>query len=532
MNVKPPNYNLLVEQWIPVLMTDGKYGRVGIRDALTQAGRIRQIAASNPMDNVALLRLLLAVLQWCKPSLADQERDALEGAVGIPEDWVRGKLGVEGEDSPAFNLLGRSARFFQDQTQSGEAPNRRVSDLFAYLPADTEINHFRHVQDRTVALCPACCAVGLVRLSACAMQGGQGKSPSINNAPPVYFLPVGDSLFGTLELGWPLQGEACGDHPAWEAGGSSGGIGILEGFTWQPRAVWLGPLVEHAGRTCARCGAGGPLISELVFKKGRSRKGDGRAWRDPHVAWPTTMERAGEERPDPKDSALRGPDPLKYPGRDAALWRRTVRAVLESAGEGPRVLAIGNAYSRRRLCSDLGITCFEPFTKQAKCFDEHRDGWRIPSGLLPDGLRTRALGALGALESFDLSQCLRASSTRSRPPVGLESAGAITAADTQRRLCECFRRLVNGLAEADASEDPERCVERWRDEIRGVFQEVLDRMCPFTTAGSPLRRREAAQRARQALDEAMAELIEAGAGQPAADAAGQPKRGRRKGGRA
>ncbi|GAH89522.1 unnamed protein product, partial [marine sediment metagenome] len=50
------SYNLLEERWIPVLRTDGKACRLGITAALTEAGKIRQIAASNPMDNVALLR--------------------------------------------------------------------------------------------------------------------------------------------------------------------------------------------------------------------------------------------------------------------------------------------------------------------------------------------------------------------------------------------------------------------------------------------------------------------------------------------
>lgn len=59
------NFNLIDERWIPVLLADGRYERVGIRTALSQAGRIRQIAASNPMDNVALLRFLLAVVVWC-----------------------------------------------------------------------------------------------------------------------------------------------------------------------------------------------------------------------------------------------------------------------------------------------------------------------------------------------------------------------------------------------------------------------------------------------------------------------------------
>ncbi|MFH1069494.1 MAG: type I-E CRISPR-associated protein Cse1/CasA [Candidatus Glassbacteria bacterium] len=63
------SYNLLDEQWIPVLWADGKNSRVGIMEALTQAGRIRQVAASNPMDRFAVIRFLLALLYWCKDNL-------------------------------------------------------------------------------------------------------------------------------------------------------------------------------------------------------------------------------------------------------------------------------------------------------------------------------------------------------------------------------------------------------------------------------------------------------------------------------
>ncbi len=48
-------FNLLQEDWIPVLLTNGQPARVGIRHALLEADRIRQIAASNPMDRVVLL---------------------------------------------------------------------------------------------------------------------------------------------------------------------------------------------------------------------------------------------------------------------------------------------------------------------------------------------------------------------------------------------------------------------------------------------------------------------------------------------
>jgi len=48
-------FNLIDAPWIPVLYHDGTYKRVGMRTAFEDAARIRQIAASNPMDDVASL---------------------------------------------------------------------------------------------------------------------------------------------------------------------------------------------------------------------------------------------------------------------------------------------------------------------------------------------------------------------------------------------------------------------------------------------------------------------------------------------
>ena len=43
-------FNLVGENWIPVLYADGRAERVGIRKVLTDARSIRQISASNPME--------------------------------------------------------------------------------------------------------------------------------------------------------------------------------------------------------------------------------------------------------------------------------------------------------------------------------------------------------------------------------------------------------------------------------------------------------------------------------------------------
>jgi hypothetical protein len=95
------SYNLLEEKWIPVLYCDGNWDRIGIRKALEDACRIRQIAASNPMDRVAILRFLLALLYWCKGNPPDN----LEATSGdsFPADCFS-KLD---DNKDCFNLLGK-----------------------------------------------------------------------------------------------------------------------------------------------------------------------------------------------------------------------------------------------------------------------------------------------------------------------------------------------------------------------------------------------------------------------------------------
>jgi hypothetical protein len=51
------NYNPLEEEWILVLYGNSTFRRVGIKIALKEAGRIRFIAATNPMDRVAAIPL-------------------------------------------------------------------------------------------------------------------------------------------------------------------------------------------------------------------------------------------------------------------------------------------------------------------------------------------------------------------------------------------------------------------------------------------------------------------------------------------
>ena len=149
----PENFNLLDKEWIPVFYRDGTVKRVGIRRALEQAHRIRQIAASNPMDRLAILRFLLALLYWCKGNPPDKLSDD-----SFPPDWFK-KLH---DNKNYFNLLGKGKRFYQDS--EAKRP-QAVTQLIQEIPAGNNFYHFRHSIDKKDGLCPACCAIGLLAVA-------------------------------------------------------------------------------------------------------------------------------------------------------------------------------------------------------------------------------------------------------------------------------------------------------------------------------------------------------------------------------
>jgi len=103
------DYNLIDEEWIPVLYQNGDYKLVGILTALTDAHKIRQIAASNPMDRVSLLRFLLAVLYWCRGNPKEEDKNNKQ----FPAEWFE-KL-KQHKHKEYFNLLGDGKRFYQEE---------------------------------------------------------------------------------------------------------------------------------------------------------------------------------------------------------------------------------------------------------------------------------------------------------------------------------------------------------------------------------------------------------------------------------
>lgn len=256
------NFNLVEEGWIPVLYCNGKFDYVGIQKVFEEAHLIRQIAASNPMDRVALLRFLLAVLMWCKKDAKFSLAALDEKSAGIPEDWLA-KLK---ENKAAFNLLGDDRRFYQDASiQSNKA--RPITDLLVEFPGADSVNHMRHVvHDSSYGFCPACCAMGILRLSVWA-PANSFYPASVNPASAAYAIIEGKNLLQTLRANLQ-QTQVASDQPQapWLLTAPPTAPDDVARLAWRPRKLWLN-VGDHLS-TCAYCGSNSLLIESLQNEGG------------------------------------------------------------------------------------------------------------------------------------------------------------------------------------------------------------------------------------------------------------------------
>lgn len=299
------SFNLLNEKWIPVLYGNGRTERVGILSALSNAGAIRQIAASNPMDRLALLRFLLALLYWCKGNPPGKISNDT-----FPTQWHE-KLEVNKE---YFNLLNNGKRFYQYIDNPSTYKKLSINYLYHEIPTGSNFQHFKHNTQEPTGLCPACCAMGLLRLPLFTTEGGSGKAPGLNGKPPIYTIQLGDSLASTLLLSWKNTTEL--GKPVWETpdlqNTVTGNISLLTGLTWLPRLVWLDDP-EATKAICTSCGREEHLILKCVFK-GKGPKQEV-VWNDPHVIRK-------------KDDVIMPTDPLGSSYVAADQWKIILTAIL------------------------------------------------------------------------------------------------------------------------------------------------------------------------------------------------------------
>ena len=284
------NYNLLDENWIPVLYHDGRWERIGINSAFLHATRIHGIVQSSPLDHFAIHRFLLTLLYW--------KADHAGGVQELRSSLLRGDMPaaiVEAiyKESSQFGLFDEIAPFLQDTSITKRKETKSAGSFFAEMATGTNIAHFHHGDDNALRLCLNCVTRGLLRLVPWSQSGGSGITPSIHGAPPIMTLAKGHTLAATLGLNLiPLNAPA--GKPQWsghfEPTNSRQPIPFLEAFTWNPRRILL-PRPEEAG-LCWGCGAEGiPVVGRVCYQKNDATKKPSKdkpfPWQDPAAFYPT-----------------------------------------------------------------------------------------------------------------------------------------------------------------------------------------------------------------------------------------------------
>jgi hypothetical protein len=497
-------YNLLNEDWLPVIWRDGrpKGAKVGVSTALTKAREIREVQAALPLDTFAVYRFLLAVLHWCKPKPSDEEKAELARQGGVPVAW----LSPLAENKDRFELLGEHYGFYQDRALRDQCDNP-CSYLLPELPARTNIAHFRHMQDEREGLCPACCALGLVRLSAYATSGKHGKErqkpAGINGPSPSYAIPLGESLAETLVLNWPLPRQNR-DRPSWMVQKPSRreNVGCMAAFTWRPRTVWLGrPTDQDALGVCTYCGEEHRLIHKIAFQPGWERPFGKEAWPDdPHLLVdiiPPKTKRAKK-----KIQALRFPNVHARTDLHSRAWRAVYRVILEGIPDDNTDLSsaqhrhLRECFSEDKFIRPSKIAYFAVGVAQALYQDARGSAWKLPPLTAPQA--RRAILELQVIDALDLESIVAralAWSDFKRP--GVVAALASTSPRWETSLRRRFKQYVDELT-SSAEEDALR---RWRKDAEDIIVGQITETMSILQTGSPLRKLESAERLRAAFDE-------------------------------
>ncbi|MBX3458585.1 MAG: type I-E CRISPR-associated protein Cse1/CasA [Planctomycetes bacterium] len=485
------SFNLLHKPWIPVLWRAGRAERVGIKSALTSAGKIRQIAASNPMDNVALLRFLLAVLLWCKPNAQDELTKLPANAPGVPENWLTNL----NPHTAAFELLGPGPRFYQDSSLRGKRKQRPIGDLVSEFPTETKVNHLRHAVDKQYGLCPACCALGMVRHCSFANYLGSGYTSGINGGAPTYVNSHKASLAATIAANLPLQAAAA-EKPPWLSSDRPQNVSPISAFAWRPRGVWLGEPQEDRS-VCAYCGETESVISQHSFAGGWdppavTHAGGKKFWdNDPHLLLVQSNARESGDDEDQGLTILAFLRPERPVDQHSKHWRRVVSALA----------------STQRAASVVGGVTTQSGLLYQDSVSLQISSLRAP---LPD-IQADTLKSLK--KSLDTLESNEWAQERKHPET--QSALTLQMPEVERQVRAAMGKQATGQAAATATPLDAEADKKF---LRDIYQPVVERVVDATAKGSPLRRRDAKHHALALLRKKIDKIVDK-ANQPAVAAA-------------
>ncbi|MET9512769.1 type I-E CRISPR-associated protein Cse1/CasA [Streptomyces flavidovirens] len=518
-------FNLVDDDWLPVVFTDGSTGEVSLRDALARATEVRSLALDSPSQIPPVMRLLLAVVHR-----------ALKGPTGEKHWrawWEAGAFDAAmigaylDEHHPRFGLFDVQTPFLQvGGLQALNGKTKTVALLLPHVASGNNVPLFSAQRDaRPDALTPAQAARWLLHAHAwdtAAIKTGavgddQAKAGKTMGNPVGSLgqlgvvMPIGPTLWHSLMCNLlPLTGAAVGedDLPAWERPALTAQWaermpkGRLELFTWPARRIRLIPEPDAAR-------AGGAVVRQVLVCGGD------------RISLNTGQELRGWTRSEPHSAWKRSPNlerkrkfPLVYwPVRhrvERQLWRGlgpllaraepTTAASAKDAPtfQGPAVLA--QLGSRERMAALKGMPLrilavgFEYGNQSAVIDEAYGDVLPLPVAVFSaqdDDWRHTVLDAVKATEGAVralayLAENLAVASGCRTLEEGLLAGHRERARETAYAALDTpFRRWLSSLTADDA--DPDEALNRWAHEaqhvIRGRASALLKAVSPAAWHG-------------------------------------------------
>ncbi|MFB8281047.1 type I-E CRISPR-associated protein Cse1/CasA [Nocardia colli] len=267
-------FDLTSDSWIPV-MRRGVAEELSLTDALHDAAEI-QLATTDPMEAVAVLRQVLLPVYWRSMSPPETEQEWGLRWAGCGRAWptqsIRRYLRAHRE---RFELFGKKPFGQVAALRTARGDVKTAAILVLSVPVGNSVPLFAARTDADpLDLSPAQAMRALLTLQCWdtagvksgAIDDGQssaGKAYGNPIGPLGQFgvvVPIGRTLAETLVLNTPVlpDGLDPDDVPPWESAQPTGAwttraaVGPIDLLTWQARRVRLFPRSAADGRTVVR----------------------------------------------------------------------------------------------------------------------------------------------------------------------------------------------------------------------------------------------------------------------------------------
>ena len=167
----------------------------------------------------------------------------------------------------AFDLFHAERPFLQ--TKMDNSKPKPLAGVFPATPSGTNVSHWHHLPEDRLRVSAMEAARLLTTIAPFMTAGGAGLSPSINGAPALYALPMGENLFETIVMNIPIRAsQDSGDgEVAWRSrripGQERSQATTVEALTWRPRRIQLIADYDESNNLS---------VSEMRFEKGDSTR--------------------------------------------------------------------------------------------------------------------------------------------------------------------------------------------------------------------------------------------------------------------